>query len=472
MKPFIHEDFLLTNDVGRKLFHATAESAPIYDFHCHLDARALAADLPYPNLTSLWIANDPYKHRAMRLTGVPERLITGDATDQEKFAAWAATLPQTLGNPLFEWSALELSRSFGVAELLNPSNQHAIWIALNRSLSEPARSPRGLLRSTRCAVICTSDNLLDDLTAHAELARSSFEIRVLPSLRADDLLEVGEPYLVHGIERLEQAAGFRVRTVEDWTQAVQQRLDVFSALGCRLADHGIDEFAYVSASDESLAQLFGNALRGSLQPQEKVALQSGLLRRLAQEYATRGWAMQLHLGAQRRTSARLLRTVGKAGGFATIGASVDIAQLCNFFDDLERTGSLPRTIVYPLNPVDYASIATLTGSFTGDGVRGHLQLGPAWWYNDHAFGMRQQLDLLSSYGLLSTFVGMTTDSRSPLSMHRHEYFRRVLCDWMGSKVAAGHFPEDEALLATYVRNICGNNARSWPHLEDDDDIKP
>ncbi|MCX7007263.1 MAG: glucuronate isomerase [Kiritimatiellaeota bacterium] len=397
MTAFIHDDFLLKTAAARRLFHEHAAGLPIVDYHNHLDPHALAEDRAFANITQLWIAMDPYKHRAMRIAGVPERLITGASTDREKFDAWAATVPLTLGNPLFHWTALELKRCFDIGETLSPETAGRIWEQCNEKLRTKAFTARQLIARANVEVLCTSDRLSDDLAAHAALAQSDFTTRVLPSPRDAEAPDAA-------------------------------RLDAFARLGCRLADHAVNSF------------------------------DSETLRVCAREYARRGWILQLHFGAQRETSTRLRQLAGPAGGYATIGNACDIPALCGFLDALEKKGSLPRTILYPLNPADFAAIATLTGSFAADGVRGKIQFGPAWWYNDHALGIRQQLDALASYGLLATFIGMTTDSRSLLSMVRHEYFRRVLCDWLGDKVAAGELPAD---LGALVRAVCYENAKQW-----------
>jgi len=404
MNELIHDDFLLKTASARRLYHELAAGLPIIDYHNHLDPGDLADDRAFENLTQLWIASDPYKHRAMRIAGVPERFITGDAADREKFDAWAATGPLTLGNPLFHWTALELKRYFDISELLSPESASRVWATCNERLGDSNYTARRLIARANVECLCTSDRLPDDLQAHARLAKSGFPTRVWPSLRVD-----------------EDATFDR--------SLITERLDFFQQRGCRLADHAVTGFG------------------------------SDGLRAYAREYGRRGWIMQLHIGAQRHTSTRLRQLAGPAGGYATIGPSCDIPGLCRFLDDLEQAGCLPRTILYPLNPADYAAVATLTGSFAEDGVRGKIQLGPAWWYNDHAWGIRQHLDALASYGLLSTFIGMTTDSRSLLSMVRHEYFRRVLCDWLGDQVQAGALPADDQLLGPLVRAVSYENAR-------------
>lgn len=458
MTAFIHDDFLLRTKSARRLYHEFAASAPILDYHCHLDPRDLAADRRFGNLAQLWVTGDPYKHRAMRIAGVPEGVITGEASEREKFDAWAATVPLTLGNPLHHWTALELKRYFGIDELLTAQSADRVWAAANERLAAPGFSARGLLAQRGVECVCTSDRLLDDLAPHA--AATSGGLRVLPSLRADDVTAVDAPEFVAWVRQLGEVTGARIGDYADFRAAVTQRLHVFSRAGCRLSDHALDEFSYTSVSESDTAALFGRRLGGeALSATEAMRLRSGLLRFLGTEYAHRGWIMQLHLGAQRRTSSRLRRLAGPAGGYAGIGRACDIPSLCAWFDDLEAAGALPRTILYPLNPADFAPLAVLAGSFVEDGVPGKLQLGPAWWFNDHAAGMRAQLEAIANYGLLAVFIGMTTDSRSLLSMARHEYFRRVCCDWLGAQAEAGAMSDNLDELGALVRAICSENAR-------------
>ena len=465
MSAFIHEDFLLGSKIARRLYHEVAESLPIIDFHCHLDPHDLAADRRFANLAQLWVTGDPYKHRAMRIAGVPERLITGVATEREKFDAWAATVPQTLGNALHHWTALELKRYFDIDEPLTAASAGRIWAAANARLAEPGFTARGLLAQRNVVCVCTSDRLLDDLSSHAAIARAGEALRAWPSLRADDIVAVESPEFPAWVRQLGEATGVVIGAYDGFRAAVARRLDIFAAASCRLADHGLDDFYYVSVTEADTAALFAQRLGGEvLSVTDAMRLRAGILRALGAEYARRGWIMQLHLGAQRRTSSRLRRLAGSAGGYAGIGRACDVPSLVAWFDDLEGAGALPRTILYPLNPTDFAPLAVLAGSFVEDGAPGKLQLGPAWWFNDHAAGMRAQLEAISSYGLLSVFIGMTTDSRSLLSMARHEYFRRILCTWLGDQVASGTFPADESALGALVRDLAGANARRALHL--------
>lgn len=455
------DDFFLGSALARKLYHEVAAGQPVIDYHNHLSAADLAADRRFGDVTELWVAHDPYKHRAMRIAGVPEAVITGaGVSPRERFEAWAATVPKTIGNPLHHWAALELSRVFGIDEALTPASAGRVWEAANARLGEPGFTARGLLRRFNVACACTSDGLLDDLSAHRTLAAAETGARVLPSLRGDDAAAVAGGGFGAWLRRLGEASGQEVGTFDGFREAVRRRLDGFDALGCRLADHALDAFAYVPTDEASAAGLFERCAAGEvLEAAEALRLRSAVLKFLGGEYAARGWVMQLHLGAQRQTSSRLRRLAGPAGGYAGLGQACDVASLCAFLDDLECGGRLPRTVLYTLNPADNAVLATLTGSYAEDGVAGKVQFGPAWWYNDHAAGIRQHLETLANHGLLSTFIGMTTDSRSLLSMVRHEYFRRVLCGTLGAWAARGLVPDDFETLVPLVRAVTYGNAQ-------------
>jgi glucuronate isomerase len=451
------QDFLLESELARRLYHEVAARQPIIDYHNHLSAADLAADRMFDDLTELWVAHDPYKHRAMRIAGVPEALITGRAgTPFDRFKAWAETVPKTAGNPLWLWTRLELQRVFGIGEPLDGKTAARIWDEANVRLKEPGFSARGLLRRFNVACVCTSDGLLDELAAHRAVGRDSDPVpRILPSLRGDDIVSCEPAWL----EKLVEATGTGIGSFESFCAAVRQRLDGFDGLGCRLADHALDAFGYVPVDEAAAASLFHRRLAGGTLPaDDAVRLRSAVLGFLGKEYGRRGWIMQLHLGAQRRTSTRLRRLAGPAGGYAAPGRACDVAGLCAFLDDLECAGALPRTVLYTLNPADNAVLATLTGSYAEDGVAGKIQFGPAWWYNDHVAGIRGHLETLANHGLLSVFIGMTTDSRSLLSMVRHEVFRRVLCGALGDWARQGVVPGDEEALLPLVRNVCGQNA--------------
>lgn len=458
---FLTEDFLLYTDTARELHHVYAERLPIIDYHNHLDPKALAADQRYSDLAELWVAHDPYKHRAMRIDGVPENSITGKVSSRDKYEAWARTCPEVMGNPLYHWTALELKRIFRIDDLLAPDTAEAIYQHCNALLQQKEYSTVSILRKWNAEIVCTSDDLLDDISLHRTASERAAGLKVLPSLRADSILAFGTPNFKSWLERLGQVAP--INSLEDYLYALHLRLDVFDEAGCRLSDHALDNgFAFLLPDADEASRIFSIYLQsGNIVAADKVKLSSFVLLKLAQEYAARGWVMQLHIGAERFTTSRLRRLCGPAGGYATIGSICDIRSLCDFLDSAESIDSMPKTILYTLNPADNAAFATLTGSFTGDGVAGKLQFGPAWWYNDHKEGIENHFRALSSYGLLSRFIGMTTDSRSILSFSRHEYFRRILCGYVGELVEKGELPNDMDLLGGMVKNISYNNIYNW-----------
>lgn len=455
-------DFLLTTPTSRLLYHEVARDCPIVDYHCHLNAGEMATDRCFENIAQLWVCSDPYKHRAMRILGVPEAQITGATDERTKFQRWAESVPELLGSPLHHWTSLELARYFEIDEPLNGNSAQRIWDQANQMLSHSANSYRGLLQRYPVETVCTSDDLLDDLSPHEVLRHESgaMDSKWLPSLRSDSIVDIDRSDFLAWVQRLSDQVGGGISDWSDYCSAVSQRLDVFDSLGCRLSDHGLDTVEYVACSEVKAAELFKRRLQGQgLFVVESIELRSALLVYLGQEYARRGWILQLHLGARRNTSARLRELAGPAGGYAAMGNPVDLHALCDWFGDLERKGALPRINLYSLNPALNPAIAVLTGSFAEDGVRGKIQFGPAWWWNDHRHGMSQHLDLLAAHGVLSTFIGMTTDSRSVLSFVRHEYFRRVFCDWLGTAVESGLIPNDGDALESLVRKLCYENAR-------------
>ena len=441
---FINSDFLLETPLARTLYHEYVEGLPIADYHNHLVPAELASDRRFSDIGQLWVASDPYKHRAMRLHGENEAVISGHASTREKFDAWARTLPHTLGNPLFHWSAMEMKNVFGLDEMPDPSCADKVWDACNERLKEDSFSTMGILRGFGVKVLSTSDDLLDDVTVHSSVRG---DIKVTPSLRADSVLGFAPAWL----ERLGSP-----KTLEEYLAAVDARLDVFSENGCRVADHALDDgWRFVLTDFETAAKLYAAAEFAD------VRLKSFVLGHLACEYSRRGWAMLLHIGAQRFTSSRLRSLAGPAGGYASIGNTCDVKSLCAFLDSQDVKGELPKTGLFTLNPADNAALAVLTGSYSQDGVVGKVQFGPAWWYNDHLYGMTDQLENLAAYSLMPQFIGMTTDSRNVLSFSRHDYFRRILCNWLADKTLRGQFPADEAYLGHIAADISYNNALKY-----------
>lgn len=462
MSDFIHPNWLIKNKTGEYLYHEVASGLPIIDYHNHINPALLAANQNFENLSDAWITEDPYKHRAMRILGIPEAEITGDSSGKVKFDNWVKTLPKTLGNPLFHWSALELKRVFGISEFLNDSNADQIWDRCNELLGHEDFKPLNIVKSYNTEVLVTSDDLLDELKAHQELRLSQESVKVLPSLRADSILDFNNPLFPNWLKSLSEKASISIKVLDDFKVAIAGRLDYFNEQGCIFSDHGLDSgFKFSPVDYAEVAGVFESLISGeSFDQNMSIKLRSHLMQFLGNEYARRGWIMQLHIGAQRQTSTRLRTLAGSAGGFASIGKACDIKSIALFLDSLEKKGLLPETILYTLNPADNAALASLTGSFTEDGVEGKIQFGPAWWYNDHYAGIRKHLNDISSNGLLGTFIGMTTDSRSILSLSRHEYFRRILCDQIGGWVEEGKFPNDQALLTKLISDISYNNIKN------------
>ena len=441
---FINSNFLLESPLAQRLYHDYVEGLPIVDYHNHLNPAELASNHRFGDIGELWVAPDPYKHRAMRLHGEKESVISGPASMREKFDAWSRTLPYTLGNPLFEWSAMEMKNVFGLDEMPDPECADRVWNACNERLKEDKLSTMGILEGFGVKVLSTSDDLLDDVTIHSSVKGN---IKVTPSLRADSILGFAPAWL----EKLGSP-----KSLEEYLSAVNARLDIFSANGCKVADHALDDGWRFEVTDfATAAKLFAD---GEF---TDIRLKSYLLGHLASQYAQRGWVMLLHIGAQRFTSSRLRALAGPAGGYATIGNTVNVKSLCALLDSQDIKGELPKTILFTLNPADNAALGVLTGSYSQDGVVNKVQFGPAWWYNDHFYGIVDQLENLSAYSLMPQFVGMTTDSRNVLSFSRHDYFRRVLCSWLAEKVLRGQFPNDEAYIGQIAANISYNNALKY-----------
>ena len=462
-RPFIHDDFLLSTRAARALYHEFAAPEPILDYHCHLSPRDLAENRQFKNLFEIWLEGDHYKWRAMRSNGVPERLCTGDATPLEKFKAWAATVPHTLRNPLYHWTHLELARCFGITELLDESSAERIWEQANEQLATPEFSAQGILKKFRVTTLCTTDDPADDLRHHEAMAAGGLASRVLPTFRPDAALAVNRPeFFQTWLVRLEQASGRDIGSLPALLEALRQRRDFFHDRGCRLSDHGLERCHAEPCTDAEAAAIFDAARTGrAATPAEHAKFASFVMFFLGQLYAERGWTMQLHLGALRNNSTRLLRQFGPDTGFDSIGDFPQAAALAAFLDRLDAENALPKTILYNLNPADNYAFATMAGNFQDGSIPGKVQLGSGWWFLDQKQAMEWQLNALSNLGLLSRFVGMVTDSRSFMSYPRHEYFRRVLCNLIGRDIEAGEIPADPALSGPLVRNICHANAQQY-----------
>ncbi|MUG46011.1 glucuronate isomerase [Paenibacillus woosongensis] len=460
MTHFHTENLLLTSNSAKKLYFEYVAGMPIYDYHNHLNPADVAANKQFRNLTELWLDGDHYKWRAMRWLGIDESLITGEAGDQEKFMAWARAVPRLVGNPLYHWSHLELARYFGIEERLSEENAEEIWHRCNERLQEKSLRAAGILEQFDVRVACTTDDPADSLAAHGQIANNGeITAKVLPTFRPDRALNITAPGFQEYMTELGQAAGCAVESYEDLLEALKNRIDYFHAKGCRLSDHGFGAFPFERTTEREAGQIFAKALRGEmLTESEENRYRTFTLLRLGEMYYDRGWAMQLHIGAIRNNNERMLKTIGKDSGYDSILDYHLAASLNAFLNELETGNRLPKTIVYSLYPYHYEMLATTIGNFQSGESAGKLQLGSAWWFNDQKEGMLQQLKALSSIGVISTFVGMLTDSRSFMSLPRHEYFRRVLCRLFGEWIEEGELPADYDYIGSIVQDICYHNA--------------
>jgi glucuronate isomerase len=462
---FLPENFLLSTRTSEKLYFEIAEALPIFDYHCHIPPAEIAQNRRFENLTRIWLADghygDHYKWRAMRANGVPERFITGEADDYEKFLAYARTVPATLRNPLYHWTHLELRRYFGITELLNEESAPRIWAQANEQLQE--LTVHRILEKFRVSVICTTDDPTDDLAHHQAIQKSSLATRVYPAFRPDKVFAIDQPDAFQAwVRRLETVSGQSCANISGLLDALRGRHAFFGSLGAKLSDHGIP-FTYSEPCDEQEAgAIFAEARSGSSSGEaQAVKFRSFMLRFFGELDAEAGWTKQLHLGALRNTNRRRLAEFGPDTGYDSIGDYPQAEPLVRYLDQLETAGKLPKMILYSLNPADNYVLATMIGNFQDGSIPGKLQFGSGWWFLDQKEGMEWQLNALSNVGLLSRFVGMLTDSRSFMSYPRHEYFRRLLCNLLGVEVERGEIPNDQGLLANLVRGICYENAKEY-----------
>ncbi|MFT9498146.1 glucuronate isomerase [Anaerosolibacter sp.] len=463
MKKFMDENFLLNNETAVKLYHEYAKDMPIIDYHCHLNPREIAENKRYRNITEIWLGGDHYKWKALRSNGVDERYITGDAADKEKFLKWAETVPNTIGNPLYHWTHLELRRYFGIDSLLSPQTAEQIWEECNALLETEAFTARELIKRSNVKVICTTDDPVDNLEFHkAILEDETFDVKVLPALRPDKGVNIEKNGFEDWVRKLEQAIGNEITSFRDLLNALGARIQFFHDLGCRVSDHAMDPIVFEEGTEVEVNDIFVKGLKGEKLTESEVRkYKTQVLLFLGREYAKLGWVMQVHIGTIRNVNSRMMNILGPDTGFDTIGDYTFAEALAKFLDALDSTDELPKTILYCLNPRDNEVLATMIGSFQGGGIPGKIQFGSGWWFNDQKDGMIRQMIALSNVGLISRFVGMLTDSRSFLSYTRHEYFRRILCNLLGEWVENGEAPADMDLLGKMVKNICYNNANNY-----------
>ncbi len=462
-KAFMDENFLLNSSAAETLFHEYAKDMPIFDYHSHIPIKEILENRAFRSISEVWLGGDHYKWRLMRTMGIDERYITGDASDIDKFMAWARTISKAIGNPVYHWTHLELQRFFGVHDLLCEDTAEAIFRRCNEFLRSDDGRVRSLVSQSNVKVICTTDDPTDDLEDHRALVEENWGTNVLPTWRPDKALAAGDPQAWNGwVDKLSRVSDTDIGGYDDFLEALRKRHEFFHSRGCRISDYGIEKPYAVSRTMEQVIQAFLKVRGGeSLDGYELDVLRSQLLFDLLSMDAEADWSQQLHFGASRNPNSRWFKSLGSDTGFDTIGDFTVGPELLRLLDSLDSRGKLARTIVYTLNPKDNDLIASVLASFMDGRTPGKIQLGTAWWFNDHKAGMIRQMEALSSVGMLAPFVGMLTDSRSFLSYPRHEYFRRILCDFIGSQVERGEIPQDYGLLGPIVQNICYNNAQRY-----------
>lgn len=456
------KDFLLNNDTSRELF-AAAEKMPIFDWHCHLSPKEIYENKTPRDIAELWLAGDHYKWRAMRSYGIDEKYITGDSSGYEKFMAWAKVMPSLIGNPLYHWTHLELQRYFDIYEPLSEKTAQSIWERANAKIASGGFTPRELIEGSNVACLCTTDDAADSLEYHRLIAQDeSFKCRVIPAFRPDKALGIELDGYRDWVKALESAAGRDVPGYRELKEVLTQRIELFASLGCRASDHAFTKVPYARADDDELDRIYKKAVAGeSLEAIEIEKYKTELMRFFAKEYARRGWGMEIHIGAQRNNNTRMFKALGPDTGFDSI-ADYEVAyNLSRLLDSLDLEETLPKTVLFTLNPKDNYVLGTMLGNFQSGEAASKIQFGSAWWFNDNLDGMREQMKALANLGVLAKFVGMVTDSRSFLSYPRHEYFRRILCGLIGDMVEDGLYPADMETLKGIVCDISYNNAKEY-----------
>ncbi len=461
---FLTEDFLLSSSTAKKLYHDFAAAMPIIDYHNHLPPAEIAANKKFSNLTEIWLKGDHYKWRAMRTLGINEKLITGNAADEDKFKAWASCVPKTVRNPLFHWTHMELKNPFGIKKYLNETTASAIYQNCNELLGTDAYSTQGLLKHFKVEMVGTTDDPCDDLKYHKALQKTNCTTKVLPSFRPDKVLSIANrEQFIQYIGQLEKASGCSIRNMNSLFDALQKRVNYFHAAGCRIADHGLTalpaSYSFSIALEKEFALFLSNPNAAPFSQPDKFA--GCVLLALCRMYHKKGWVQQFHLGSIRNNNKRLLTKLGPDTGFDSIGDYQHARNLSVFLDALDQLNALTKTIIYNSNPADNEMFAAMAGNFNDGTIKGKIQFGSGWWFMDQIDGMEKQLNALSTIGIVSSFVGMLTDSRSFLSYPRHEYFRRVLCNLFGTEMESGKLPNDKKWMGSIIQDICYNNAKEY-----------
>ncbi|WP_053976680.1 glucuronate isomerase [Mangrovimonas xylaniphaga] len=459
---FIHDNFLLETKQAQELYHNYAAKMPIIDYHCHLPPADIANDTVFENITKIWINGDHYKWRAMRTLGVDETYITGNASDKEKFAHWAKTVPYTMRNPLYHWTHLELARYYDVYDLLSEKTADAVYTKTAELLNSPGYSCQNLLKKMNVEVVCTTEDPIDSLDHHARLAQSDATVKMSTAFRPDKAIMIGSDAFNAYLDSLEKVAEMDIRTYDDLKTALRKRIDYFHEHGCRLSDHGLNQISFEPATESEVKAIFSKKREGkALSRTEVLQFETAVLLYLAETYHELGWVQQYHLGALRNNNTRMLAQLGPDTGWDSIGDYSQAETLSKFLNALDTKDKLTKTILYNLNPADNEVMATMIGNFNDGTIKGKVQLGSGWWFLDQKDGMEKQMNALSNMGLISCFIGMLTDSRSFMSFPRHEYFRRVLCNLFGNEMHRGELPNDMEWIGKLVSDISYNNANEY-----------
>lgn len=460
MKAFMDRDFLLSTETAKKLYHEYAAVTPILDYHCHINPQEIYEDRKFENITQVWLGGDHYKWRQMRSNGVEEAYITGDATDREKFQKWAETLEMAIGNPLYHWSHLELKQYFGYEGILNGDTAEEVWNLCNAKLAEPGMSARNLIKQSNVTLLCTTDDPADSLEWHKKIKEDqTFDVQVLPTWRPDKAMNIEKPDYLEYITKLSNVSGVEITSFKSLLSALQNRMDWFEEIGCRISDHGLEYVFHTSSTPDEMDAIFTKRLSGEMvSREEELKFKTAFMIAMGRAYSKKGWAMQLHYGVKRDNNRSVFRKLGPDAGIDSINNYAPSSELADFLNALAETDELPKTIIYSLNPTDNAAIGTIIGCFQDASAVGKIQHGSAWWFNDNKQGMIDQMVSLANLGLLGNFIGMLTDSRSFLSYTRHEYFRRILCELIGGWVENGEYPADYKTLEKIVKGISYNNA--------------
>jgi len=459
---FIHADFLLDSKEAKELYHNYAASLPIIDYHNHLSPEAIANNTSYNNISELWLAGDHYKWRAMRVLGIDEKFITGEATDKDKFLKFAEAMPYMLRNPLYHWTHLELSRYFGIDSQLSSKNAEAVYEKTSSLVQTKEFSTQALLQKMNVEMLCTTEDPIDSLQHHTTLTKSDFNTKVSTAFRPDKSLFINGVTYNSYIDELEKASNCSIATYEDLCIALQNRMEFFHSKGCRLSDHGLEYIPFKMCKEKEIDRIFSTKRSGGeVSPQETEQFQTALLLFLGKAYSKLGWVQQFHLGAMRNNNTRMLNKIGPDSGWDSIGDYSIAFGLSRYLDMLDSTNQLTKTILYNLNPADNEIMATMIGNFNDGSSKGKIQWGSGWWFLDQLDGMTNQINTLSNMGLISCFIGMLTDSRSFLSFPRHEYFRRLLCSIFGQEIKKGLLPNDPKWVGKIISDICYHNAREY-----------